>query len=266
MMSRYLVLAFVVPLALAQLETSVVPEALRDIGIDQRLNEQIPLDLVFADETGARKPLRDYFRGRPVILSLVYFECPMLCTLELNGLLRAIRVVPLDVGRDYDILTVSFDPKEGPALAGAKKAEYVSRYRRPAAADGWRFLTGDEAAIRRLTEAVGFRYRFDPTSSQWAHASGIMVLTPQGRLARYFYGVEYSARDLRFGLTEASNGKIGSRVDQILLYCFHYDPKTGRYSLTILRVMRIAGGATVLGILVFWAVMYRQSKRKLVHA
>ena len=258
-MTRYWpILVCVVALA----QENTIPESLRGVGIDQKLNQQLPLDAVFSDETGAKKPLRDYFNGRPVVLSFVYYECPMLCTMELNGLLRAARVIPLDIGRNYDVLTVSFDPKETPEIARAKKAEYVQRYKRPTGEQGWHFLTGDEANIRKLTEAAGFRYRFDANSGQWAHASAVMVVTPEGRLARYFYGVEYSARDLRLGLVEASAGKIGSRVEQILLYCFHYDPKTGKYSLAVMRIVRLAGVATLLALFTFWFVMYRQSRRK----
>jgi protein SCO1/2 len=262
MLCRVLFVCAVASSVYAQLETATVPEPLRDVGIDQKLNEQLPLDLVFADEAGVKRPLHDYFRGRPVVLSLVYYECPMLCTMELNGLLRVIRVVPLDAGRDFDILTISFDPKEGAQLAAAKKDEYVRRYRRPTGEQGWHFLTGDEENIRKLTNAVGFRYRFDAVSGQWAHASGIMILTPEGRLSRYFYGVEYAGRDLRLGLVEASRGKISSPVDQVLLYCFHYDPKTGKYSLAVLKMMRIAGAATVLALGVFWFSMYRSSRKK----
>jgi protein SCO1/2 len=262
MLLRSLFLAAIASVALAQLDSTAMPEALRDVGIDQRLDGQVPLALVLADEAGVNRPLREYLQGRPAVLALVYYECPMLCTMELNGLLRAVRAIKLDAGRDYDILTVSFDPKEGPALAAAKKAEYVARYRRPTGDRGWRFLTADQPNIDRLTQAAGFRYRFDANSGQWAHASGIMVLTPGGRLSRYFYGIEYSARDLRLGLVEASANKIGSPVDQVLLYCFHYDAATGKYSLAILKVMRAAGVATVLGICAFWFTMYRQARRK----
>jgi protein SCO1/2 len=239
---------------------STTPAPLREVGIDQKLNQQLPLDIVLTDESGAAQPLRSYFTGRPAILSLVYYECPMLCNMTLNGVLRAARVIPMDIGKDYDILTVSFDPKETPALAAGKKAEYVQRYKRPTGAQGWRFLTGDEAAIRKLTEAAGFRYRFDADSRQWAHASAIMTVTPEGKLSRYFYGVEYSARDLRFGLIEASQNKIGSKAEQFLLYCFHYDPKTGKYSVAVMRIVRIAGAATLAAILAFWFLMYRQNR------
>ena len=241
---------------------NTVPEQLKDVGIDQRLDEQVPLDLAFADENGIRRPLRQFLRGRPAVLSLVYYECPMLCTMVLNGLLKAVRAMPLTIGSDFDIITVSFDPKEKPELARAKKEEYVARYGRPSAGEGWRFLTGDEPEIRALTKAAGFRYKFDSISRQWAHASGIMVLTPEGRLSRYFYGLEYSARDLRLGLVDSSAGKIGSKVDQVLLYCFHYDARQGKYSLLIMNVVRIAGVATVLCLGAFWFVMAKKERRK----
>jgi len=235
---------------------------LRQVGIDQKLDAQIPLDLVFRDEQGRAVALREYFGEKPVILSLVYYECPMLCTLILNGLLRSLRALPLTVGKEFTVLTVSFDPREGPELAAAKKQAYVRSYGRPGAEGGWHFLTGEETAIRQLTDAVGFRYAFDPETGQFAHASAIMVLTPHGRIARYFYGVEYAPRDLRFGLIEAAQGKIGSPVDQILLYCYHYDPKTGKYSVLVLNVLRLAGAATVLILGGFMLVMFRRDRRK----
>ena len=241
---------------------NTLPEALKDVGLDQKLDAQVPLDLTFADESGNRRTLRELMHGRPAVLALVYYQCPMLCGMELNGLLRALKVTPLDAGKDFEILTISFDPREGPALAAAKKAEYVGRYKRPTANEGWHFLTGDEASISQLTKAVGFRYQFDKKSGQWAHASGIMTLTPEGRIARYQYGVEYSARDLKFSLIEASRGKIGSAVDQVLLFCFHYDPTTAKYSIMIMTILRGMGIATLFGLLAFWFVMYWQSRHK----
>jgi protein SCO1/2 len=239
-----------------------LPAALKDVGIDQRLNEQVPLDLVFKNESGKQVELRRYFGRKPVVLSLVYYECPMLCTMVLNGMLRSLRALKLDAGKDFEILTVSFDPKETPDLAAAKKQSYLERYQRPGAKEGWHFLTGDERNIRRLTEAAGFRYRYDAARDQYVHASGIMVLTPDGRLARYLYGIEYSARDLRLALVEASAGRIGNPVDKILLYCFHYDPSTGKYSLLIMNVIRAAGSATVLVLATFLIVMFRRDRRK----
>lgn len=239
-----------------------VPEALEDVGIDQRLDEQVPLGLEFRDEDGRTVPLRQYFGRKPVVLSLVYYECPMLCTMALNGLLRSLRAVNLNVGEDFDVVTVSFDPNETPELAAAKKNGYVERYARSGGENGWHFLTGEEASIRQLTESVGFRYKYDPNTNQFAHASGIMILTPQGRIARYLYGIEYSARDLRLALVEASAGKIGSPVDQVLLYCFHYDPATGKYSLLIMNVVRTLGIATIVVLGGFMIVMFRRDRRK----
>ncbi|MBK5292836.1 MAG: SCO family protein [Acidobacteriia bacterium] len=237
-----------------------MPQALRGVGIDQKLNSLAPLDLEFTDESGVRKPLRAFMNGRPAVLALVYYECPMLCTMELNGLLRALRAMPLTAGKEFDILTVSFNPKDTPAMAAAKKAEYLGKYRRPAAAHGWHFLTGSEENIQKLTKAAGYRYQMDPSSGQWVHASGIMVLTPEGRLARYFYGIEYSARDLRLGLVEAGKGRIGNTVDQILLFCYHYDPATGKYGMVVMNLIRAGGVATVLALCAFWWIMHRRSR------
>ena len=239
-----------------------LPAVLKDVGIDQRLNERVPLGLVFKGESGKQVELRQYFGRKPVVLSLVYYECPMLCTMVLNGMLRSLRALKLDAGQDFEILTVSFNPKETPDLAAAKKRSYLERYDRPGAGNGWHFLTGDEDNIRKLTEAAGFRYKYDAVRDQYVHASGIMVLTPDGRLARYLYGIEYSARDLRLALVEASAGKIGNPVDKILLYCFHYDPSTGKYSLLIMNVIRAAGSATVLALATFLIVMFRRDRRK----
>lgn len=239
-----------------------LPDQLRNVGIDQRLNEQVPLDLTFRDETGRQVRLGEYFDHKPVVLSLVYYDCPMLCTMILNGMLRSMRAIKLNVNEHFEVVTVSFDPREKPELAAAKKNEYVKKYRRSGAAEGWHFLTGDEPSIRQLAQAVGFRYAYDPSTGQYAHASGIMILTPEGKLARYLYGIEYDARDLRLALVEASAGKIGTPVDQVLLYCFHYDPATGKYSLLIMKVIRVAGTATVLALVMFMFVMLRRDRRK----
>ena len=236
-------------------------DVLDEIGIEQKLNEQIPLDLTFLDATGQRVQLRDYFGEKPVILSLVYYECPMLCSMILNGLLRSLNILSFDVGDEFNIVTVSFDPKETTKLAMGKKKSYLSKYGRLDAEKGWHFLTGDESSIQQLTEAVGFNYKYDPETNQFVHASGIMVLTPQGKLSRYFYGVEYSAKDLKFGLMEAANNKIGSAVDQLLLYCYHYDPVTGKYGMVIMNVIRISGTATVLVLGAFMVVMFRRDRK-----
>lgn len=226
-----------------------LPKALDDVGIDQRLNEQVPLDLPFRDENGGAVKLGDYFNhGRPIILTLVYYECPMLCNQVLNDLTAAMKTVSLEMGRDYEIVTVSFDARETPQLARDKKASYVARYGRAGAEAGWHFLTGDQSSIDALTRAVGFRYKFDEKTNQFAHASGIMLTTPEGKLSHYFYGLEYAPKDVRLGLVEASQHKIGSPVDQLLLYCYHYDPATGKYGFAIIKVIRLAGVVTVVGI------------------
>ena len=255
----WLFVALLPSLSLAQ-DRMGLPPLLRNVSIDQRLNQQVPLDIPFRDETGRTVQLRQYFHDKPVILSLVYYDCPMLCTLVLNGLVRAMRVISLSAGNQFSVVTVSFDPRETPALAAAKKREYLDRYRRKGAEAGWHFLTGDESSIQALTRAVGFRYTFDPKSGQWAHASGVMVLTPGGRLARYFYGVEYSGRDLRLALVEASANKIASPVDQFLLFCFHYDPATTKYGLAIVNLIRAAGVTTVFGISAMIFVLFRRER------
>ena len=240
---------------------SSLPEPLREVGIDQRLDEQVPLNLVFRDESGRPVRLEDYFGQRPVILALVYYECPMLCTLVLNGLLRALRAMPAQTDGEFEIVTVSFDPREEPELAAAKKEEYIRRYQRTGASERWHFLTGEETSIRELARAVGFRYVYDTETNQFAHASALIVLTPSGKVARYLYGVEYAPRDLRLALVEASAGKIGSPVDQVLLYCFHYDPVTGKYGFVIMNVVRVLGAATVLALVTFMLVNFRRDRQ-----
>jgi protein SCO1/2 len=235
--------------------------ALPDAGIDQRLGERVPLDLVFRDEDGNPVRLGQYFGRRPVVLSLVYYECPMLCTLVLNGLVSALRGLAFDVGRELDVVTVSIAPNETPALAKAKKQVYLESYRRPGAAEGWHFLTGDSAAIEKLAGAVGFRYQRDPESGALAHGAGIMVLTPDGTIARYFFGVEYSARDLRLGLVEAAERRIGSPIDQLLLLCFRYDPSMGRYSAAVMGVVRAGGVLTVFGLGILVVLMRRRERQ-----
>jgi protein SCO1 len=242
--------------------SSVRPTVLRNVGIDQKLNQQVPMDLGFRDETGKTVHLGDYFGQKAVILSLVYYDCPMLCTMVLNGLLESLKQLKFNVGDQFNVVTVSFDPTEKPSLAAAKKAVYVGLYGRPGGAENWHFLTGDESAIRLLTQAVGFRYNYDPQTKQYVHATGIMVLTPQGRLARYFYGIKYPAGNLRLGLVEASQGKIGSPVDEILLYCCQYDPQTGKYSLIISRAIKIAGGVTILCLGTMILVLFRGGDRE----
>jgi protein SCO1 len=238
------------------------PPVLQDVGIDQLLNNQVPLDLEFRDETGRTVKLAEYFKDKPVVLSLVYYNCPRLCTQVLNGLLGAMKGLPMTPGNEFVNLTVSFDPREQPELAAAKKSEYLSRYKRPGSEAGWHFLTGDEASIKALTKAVGFRYIWDPVTKQYAHASGIMILTPQGKLSRYFYGIEYAPRDLRFGVIDASAGKVGSLADQIILYCYMYDPDRGTYSLIVMRVLRIFAVMTLATLLALFIYLRRKEKQK----
>ncbi len=233
---------------------------LRNVGIDQKLGDRIPLNLKFRDESGHEVRLGNYFGKRPVILTLVYFECPSLCTMVLNDLTKTLNAMSTTVGKDFDIVTVSFNPKEGPKLAAEKKKQYLRAYRRPAAAAGWHFLTGDQASIKALTKAVGFRYVWDPTHKQFLHASGIMVTTPQGKLARYFFGVQYSAKDLRLALLGARSGKTFSPVAVILCYCFQYDPTTGRYTLAVMRLIRIGGVLTLLGLGSLAFVLFRKER------
>jgi protein SCO1/2 len=234
----------------------------QNVGLDQRLQAFIPLDLMFRDETGRPVALKEYFGTQPVILTLAYYDCPHLCTLVLNGLLRTLRALSLTAGEQFTVLTVSIDPADTPAQAAAKKAQYLRGYGRDKAADGWHFLTGEPEAIQRLTQAVGFRYTYDADKDQFFHASGIMILTPQGQLARYFYGIEYAPREVRLGLVEASANRIGSPIDQLLLLCYQYDPQSGTYSLVILRGLRVAGIITVLALATFMGVMFRHERHR----
>jgi protein SCO1 len=240
----------------------VRPPVLKDVGIDQLLNNQVPLDLEFRDESGRTVKLAEYFKDKPVVLSLVYYDCPRLCTQVLTGLLGAMKALPMSPGKEFVNLSVSFDPRETPQLATAKKAEYLKRYDRPGAETGWHFLTGDERAIQALTKAVGFRYVWDPVTKQYAHAGGIMVLTPQGKISRYFYGIEYAPRDLRFGVIDASAGKVGSLADQVILYCYMYDPDRGTYGLVMMRLLRIFGGLTVVTLLALFLYLRRKEKQR----
>jgi protein SCO1/2 len=229
-----------------------LPKALNDIRIEQKLDQQLPLDLVFRDENGQEVKLGQYFGKKPVVLAFVYYDCPMLCTQVLNGMAGSFRMLPFQIGNEFDVVTVSFDPRETSTLAAAKKKVYVNylpENMRAGANNGWHFLTGDQANITQLTDAAGFHYRWDEETKQFAHASGIMVATPHGKLSRYFYGVDYAPRDLRLGLIESSANKIGSTADQLLLFCYHYDPSRGRYGAPIMLVMRVAGVLTILGIL-----------------
>ena len=240
--------------------SSRLPAALREIGFDQKIGERIPLDLAFRDERGATVRLADYFGARPVVLVFAYFDCPMLCTMVVNGLTSALDVLSLDPGKDFEIVTVSFNPADTPASAAAKKAAYLERYKKRGAAGAWHFLTGDPPSIERLTKAAGFRYAWDADTKQFAHPSGVIVLTPDGRLARYLFGIEYGPRDLRYAIVEASEGRVGNAADALLLYCYHYDPMTGRYGFVVMRALRLAGGATVLALCAFIVVMVRRER------
>jgi len=237
-----------------------VPAPLREIGFDQNLDRPVPLDTVFRDEAGRTVRLGDYFGRRPVVLVFAYYDCPMLCTQVINGLSSALGVLSLEPGKDFEIVTVSFNPKDTPATASAKKATYLERYHRSGADAAWHFLSGDQSSIDRLTKAAGFRYVWDAQTNQFAHPTGVIVLTPEGRLARYLFGIEYGPRNLRFALVEASAGRVGSAVDSLLLYCYHYDPATGRYGLVIMRAMRIGGAVTVLTLVAFIVVMLRKER------
>ncbi len=248
-------------LALLQFIRPPVPPALREVGIDQRLDAQIPLNLEFRDETGQMKRLHEYFGRKPVIVAPVYYQCPMLCTQILTGLVGSLKGISFTVGREFDVLAVSFDSREGAELAAAKKESYLRRYGHPETSPGWHFLTGDEQSIRALTDSLGFRYKWDAQSNQFAHASAIMLITPQGKISRYFYGVEYAPRDVRFGLIEASQNRIGTKVDQALLFCYHYDPSTGKYTNRVIGSLRVAAALTVLGLGGFMFVMLRRERK-----
>lgn len=243
-----------------------LPKPLRDIGIDQNLNGQVPLDLVFRDETGKRIRLGDYFRDKPVVLVPAYYRCPRLCTLILNGVAEGLRQTSFEMGQDYRVVTFSFDPAETPAMAAEKKKRYVEFYGRPGAEENWHFLTGGPSSIRALTDAIGYRYTQDPETRLYAHASGIMVLTPGGVLSRYFYGVQYAPTDLRLGLVEASRGRIGSPVDQVRLFCFHYDPDTGKYTPAVMNLVRLGGVLTIVVMAtVFGRLWFRSARASTLH-
>ena len=235
---------------------------LREVGVDQKLNGALPLDLAFHDETGASVTLGKYFTGRPVVLALVYYECPMLCTQVLNGLIGSLEGIAFDIGREFDVVVVSFDPGETPAMAAEKKRLYARRYGRGGSGAGMHFLTGREASIAALAGAVGFRYAYDETIDQYAHPAAVTVLTGEGRVSRYLFGIEFAPRDFKLALIEAADRKIGSAVDQVLLFCYHYDPATGKYGLVIMNLVRLAGALTVivLGGSIFYSL--RRERRR----
>lgn len=250
--------------AAASVPAGEAPDALRDVGFDQRLGEAVPPDLVFRDEEGRQIKLGEYFGERPALLSLVYYECPMLCPMTLRGLASSLKALELEVGEDYEVIVVSFDPGEGPALAAERKLDTVHRYGRAGTEEGWHFLTGEPEAVARLTEAVGFRYVYEPERDEYAHAAGLVMLTPEGEIARYFFGIEYPAKDLKLGLVETTEGEIGTVVDQLLLYCFHYDPETGQYvwSNRAMIALRWAGATTVLALASFIFLMVRKERHE----
>ena len=236
------------------------PAALREVAFDQKLDQPVPLDLVFRDESGKTVRLSDYFKEKPVILSFVYLKCRDLCPLLLDGVVRSLRALSFDVGNQFNVLTVSLDPRDNAPLAAAKKTDLLTQYARSGASAGWHFLTGDETSIRKLTQSVGFHYTYDEKKGEYGHATGIVLLTPNGKTARYYYGIDFSPRDLRLGLIEAAANKIGSPIDQLLLFCYHYDPATGKYGLLITRVIRLAGAATVLNLGAFILTMLRRER------
>ena len=241
-----------------------MPDALKTVGIEQRLGESLPLDAEFKNEDGRVVKLGDYFgKGRPVVLALVYYECPMLCNQVLNGLTGSLKGVSFNAGKEFDVVAVSFDAKEfdKPDLARNKKASYMERYNRPGTEKGWHFLTGQQASIDAITKAAGFKYEWDEKSKQFAHASGIMIVTPDGKLSRYFYGIDYSPKDVKFGIIESAENKVGSVTDELLLYCYHYDPSTGKYGFQILSALRLAGVATLLGMGLMGFIFWRRNKR-----
>jgi len=238
------------------------PSPLKHVGIDQKLDAQLPLSLQFKDETGKVVKLGDYFGKRPVILAPVYYECPMLCTEILNGLVRSLKAVTFNPGQEFEVVVFSFDARDTTALAAAKKASYLKRYDRRGTDAGWHFLTGDPNAIKELTAAIGYRYLWDAHTNQFAHASGVMVITPEGRVSKYYYGIEYASKDVRLGLIEAAQNKIGTPVDQLLLFCFHWDASTGKYTAAAMNLLRVVGGTTILLLGGFVIIMLRRDVKQ----
>ncbi|HLL99720.1 MAG TPA: SCO family protein [Pyrinomonadaceae bacterium] len=251
----------------AQTTSNGLPKTLQEVGIEQRLNEPLPLETEFKDENGKTVRLGEYFgTGRPVILALVYYECPMLCNEVLNGLTGSLKGNSLNAGKDFDVVAISFDAREydKPELAKNKKAGYMRRYERPGTENGWHFLTGRQESIDAVAQAVGFKYHWDEKTQQFAHAGGIMMATPEGRLSRYFYGIDYAPIDLKLGLMDSAQNKIGTATDKLMLYCFHYDPATGTYGFAVFRALRFAGVLTLLGIGAMLFVFWRKNKKKVL--
>lgn len=240
-----------------------VPDELREVGFDQRLGEGLPLDLAFRDEVGRSVRLGEIFAlGRPVVLAPVYFRCPMLCDLTMSGLAASLKPLAFSAGEEFEVVAFSFDPGEGPEDAAAARRRYLPRYDRPGSEDGWHFLTGDAAAIAALTEAIGFRYVLDRERDEYAHAAGTVVATPDGRIARYFFGTDHAPKDLKLGIMEASERRIGTAVDQLLLYCYHYDPELGRYSAATMNLVRAGGVATLVLLGGFVGLMLLRDRRR----
>ena len=241
--------------------SSGLPAQLLNVGFEPQLNSALPLDVSFRDESGRDVQLREYFGRKPVVLALVYYGCPMLCNQVEMGVVGSLKMLSFNPGRDYEVIFVSFDTRETPDMAAKKKAAALSRFGRPETAAGWHFLTGKEEAVHAVAGAANFRYSFDEKHNLFAHASGIMLLTPDGRISRYFYGVEYPSRDVRLGLVDASAGKIGTPIDHLLLYCFQYNPETARYSATVLRIVRLCGVLTIFTIVVGILIFRRRDNR-----
>jgi protein SCO1/2 len=245
--------------------TTGLPEALKPVGIEQKLGGQLPLETEFKDEDGNIVRLGNFFsRGRPVILAFVYYECPMLCNQVLNGLTGSLKGISFDAGKEFDVVAISFDAREfdKPDLAKNKRASYIERYGRPVSVKGWHFLTGTQVSIDAVTRAAGFSYEWDEKSNQFAHAAGVMIATPEGKLSRYFYGIDYAPKDLKFGIMESAENKVGNPAEQMLLYCYHYDPSTGKYGLAILNVIRLGGIATLIGLGTMLFVFWRRNKKR----
>jgi len=250
----------------AETSSNGLPTALKTIGIEQKLGESLPLDAEFKNEDGQMVKLGSFFnQGRPIVLAFVYYECPMLCNEVLNGLTGSLKGMSLEAGKDFDVIAISFDKRENdkPELAKNKKASYVERYGHPGAETGWHFLTGTEESIDAATSAAGFSFKWDEKTEQFAHAGGIMVVTPDGRMSRYFYGIDYAPKDLKFGIMDSANEKIGNPAERLLLYCYHYDPATGTYGFAIMRMVRIGGALTILGMAAMGFVFWRKGKKRL---
>jgi protein SCO1/2 len=244
---------------------ATLPPALQNVGFEPALNGQMPLDVHFRDETGRDVSLREFSGQKPVVLAFVYYSCPMLCDEIQRGVVGVLRMLSFNPGRDYDVVFISFDPQDTTAMAAEKKKAALDRFNRPATASGWHFLTGSEQSIEAVTRAANFRFRYDTRAKLFAHASGVMILTPDGRISRYFYGVEYPGRDMRLGLVDASAGKIGSPIDHVLLFCYHYDPSSAKYSASILRIVRFGGVLTIF-LLVGGILISRRREHRATHS